>query len=103
MFGWSRCGNPGKCWPRHALIAQPVTSVVPSGTFHPLRQWRGPFLGLLSQRYTGLKVLSLRGLLQLERCTGLYLDPGQKAINTSPGLLLSLLESTTWVLDQSRC
>lgn len=36
MFGWSRCGNPGKRWPGHALIAQPVTSVVPRGTFHPL-------------------------------------------------------------------
>lgn len=60
------------------------------------------FLGLLSHRHTGLKVLSLLGLLQLELCTGIYLEPGQKAINISPGLP-SLLESTTYVLDQSCC
>lgn len=102
MFGWSRCGDQGKRWPRHALIAQPVTSVVPRHLpSTSLVVWA--FLGLLSHRYTGLKVFSLLGLLQLERCTGIYLDPGQKAINISPGVLLSLLESTMCVLDQSCC
>lgn len=68
MCGWSRCEDPGK---RSASTLLGHTTYSLSAVLWNLPSTplvAGAFPGLLSHGYTGLKALSLLGLLRLALC-----------------------------------